>query len=134
MWGRGANPVSYPSGYGYVPSKVISLVVDDDSQGPAKMLVSAYLMPKGNVASVPAGGTVQYVGYGVYSDGSSGTLPDEYGNAVNWNTSDHRVAKVSTHGHVTALAPGSVTVEGLVGDVEATSVRLAVTPGKSAEQ
>jgi hypothetical protein len=24
MWGRGANPKSYPSGYGYVPSPVVS--------------------------------------------------------------------------------------------------------------
>jgi hypothetical protein len=24
MWGRGANPLSYPSGYGYVPSSVAS--------------------------------------------------------------------------------------------------------------
>jgi hypothetical protein len=24
MWGRGANPKSYPSGYGYVPSEVVS--------------------------------------------------------------------------------------------------------------
>jgi hypothetical protein len=24
MWGRGANPKSYPSGYGYVPSEVVT--------------------------------------------------------------------------------------------------------------
>jgi hypothetical protein len=24
MWGKGANPKSYPQGYGYVPSDVVS--------------------------------------------------------------------------------------------------------------
>jgi hypothetical protein len=60
----------------------------------APTLVSAYLGTRGSVNTMVAGGTLQIIAYGIYSDGSVGTLPDSQGNVVTaWNTSNHFVAR-----------------------------------------
>jgi Bacterial Ig-like domain (group 2)/Beta xylosidase C-terminal Concanavalin A-like domain len=126
MWGARNQPTSYPTGYGFVPSPVISSVF---TAGSGPRLVSAYLVPKGGVTSIPVGETLQFIAHGVYADGTSSVLPDSVGNAVTaWNTSDHAVAKISTLGHVTAMGVGTVTIEAFIGNLEASTAELAVTP------
>ena len=126
MWGALNQPTSYPSGYGYVPSPVISAVFKGGS-GPR--LVSAYLVSEGGVKSIPVGKTLQFIAHGVYSDGTSAILPDTEGNVVTaWNTSDHTVAKISSLGHVTAVGVGTATIEGFIGNLEASTSEVAVTP------
>ncbi len=113
-WGQGANQgIVFPS-FGYVPSSVVSVAV----AGTARTLVSAYLSAPNNANTMSAGGTLQFTAHAIYSDGSSGTLPDAQGNAVtSWNTTNHRVAKVSSRGHVTAMTAGTVNVQAMVGSV-----------------
>ena len=126
MWGTPNQPTSYPSGYGYVPSPVISAVFKN---GSGASLVSAYLVPDGGVKSIPVGKTLQFIAHGVYSDGTSSVLPDSEGNVVTaWNTSDHAVAKISTLGHVTAMGVGTATIEAFIGNLEASTAEVTVTP------
>jgi hypothetical protein len=127
-WGQGANQgIVFPT-FGYVPSSVASLSVT----GTERMLTGAYLRPKYYTNSVVPGGTMQFVAYGTYSDGSVAALPDAQGNAVTlWNTSNHNVAKISTQGHATAYAPGTVSIVAVIGNVKATPWTLNVTTGLS---
>ena len=74
------------SSFGYPASSSMSPA----SATSAPTLVSAYLETRGSVNTMVAGGTLQIIAYGVYSDGSVGTLPDSQGNVVTgWNTSNH---------------------------------------------
>jgi Chitobiase/beta-hexosaminidase C-terminal domain len=120
MWGSGANPLSYPAGYGYVPSKVVSASVSGAATvAPAATLVSAYLGSKGNANTMVTGGTLQFTAYGVYSDGSVAAMPDSQGHTVNlWNTSNHSVAKMSTLGHATATGVGTASVVATIGTIK----------------
>jgi hypothetical protein len=123
MWGAANQPTSYPSGFGFVPSPMVSATF---SGGSGPTLVSAYLLSKGRIASIPLGRTLQFIAYGVYSDGSVKALP---GSAVTaWNTSDHAIAKISTLGHVTAMGVGTATIEGFIGSLKASTSQVTVTP------
>jgi hypothetical protein len=126
MWGAANQPTSYPPGYGFLPSPMVSAIFRSNS-GPR--LVSAYLLSKGRIASIPLGRTLQFIAYGVYSDGSVGALPDSMGNKVTtWSTNNHPVAIISTLGHVTAVGVGTAIVGGLIGTLKATSSSVTVTP------
>ena len=125
MWGAANQPYSYPAGFGYVPSNVVTEWIPGP---PTKRLVSAFLVSKGNVASIPVGSTLQFIANGVYSDGTVAPLPDSEGDVVTaWNTSNHAVAKISSLGHVTAMGVGTVTIEGMIGDIKASTSQLTVT-------
>jgi Chitobiase/beta-hexosaminidase C-terminal domain/Right handed beta helix region len=125
MWGRGANPSGYAAGYGYVPSNVVTKKI---TASPMKNLVSAFLVSKGAVASIPVGSTLQFIANGVYSDGTVVPLPDSEGDVVTaWNTSNHAVAKINSLGHVTAMGVGTVTIEGMIDNLEASTLQLTVT-------
>src|ERR1700722_4343562 len=94
----------------------------------APTLVSAYLGAKGGANTMVAGATLQIIAYGIYSDGSTGTLPDAQGNVVTaWNTTNHAVAKISSLGHATALAAGTVSIEATVGTLIASPWSVTVT-------
>jgi hypothetical protein len=94
----------------------------------APTLVSAYLGTRGSVNTMVAGGTLQIIAYGIYSDGSVGTLPDSQGNVVTaWNTSNHFVAKISSEGHATAVSPGTVNMEATIGTLIATPWTVTVS-------
>jgi hypothetical protein len=134
MWGAGNQPTSYPAGYGYVPSPVVSADYTITSSAPVapkstgRTLKRVVLRPEYGGATMTIGSTVQMVAQATYSDGSTGTLPDSEGNVITWwNTSDHAVAKISSQGHVTAVGPGSVNVEAMVGSVQATPWSMTVT-------
>ena len=94
----------------------------------APTLVSAYLGTRGSVNTMVAGGTLQMIAYGVYSDGSVGTLPDSQGNVVTgWNTSNHLVARIAGKGYATAVSPGTVNMEATIGTIVATPWTVTVT-------
>jgi hypothetical protein len=91
-------------------------------------LVSAYLVSNGGTKTIVLGGTLQFVAYGTYSDGSVVSLPDAQGNKVTgWNTSNHLVAKVSSLGHVTATGAGTANVEASIGALTASTWQVTVT-------
>jgi hypothetical protein len=94
----------------------------------APTLVSVYLGTKGGINTMVAGGTLQIIAYGIYADGSVGTLPDAQGNVVTaWNTSNHSVARISSEGHATAVSAGSVNMEGTVGALIASPWTVTVS-------
>jgi Fn3 associated/Protein of unknown function (DUF1349) len=140
-WGQGANQgIVFPS-FGYVPSSVVTAVAGG-SGGPSspsttplqtRRLVGAYLGSTGGSVTMKTGGTLQFKAYGIYSDGSSGALPDALGNKVTgWNTTNHKIAKISTLGHATALASGVVGIQAMVGVTPASPWYVTVTPPAAA--
>jgi hypothetical protein len=130
-WGEGANQgIVFPS-FGYIPSAVVTGVVTASG----RTLKSFVLHPASNSKSMTVGSTMQLVAYATYSDGSTGTLPDAEGNKVTWwNTTNHAVAKISSLGHATALAKGSINMEAMVGALTATpwAVTVGATPTAAA--
>jgi Glycoside hydrolase family 44 len=107
-------------------------IVDSPGSTPTA-LVSAYLVGKGGAKTIVLGGTLQFVAYGTYSDGSVASLPDAQGNRVTaWNTSNHLVAKISSLGHVTATGVGIANVEASIGALQASSWQVTVTPPPTA--
>jgi hypothetical protein len=128
MWGAANQPTSYPAGYGYVSSAVVSASYTIATNDPT-LLVGVVLRSADGGATMTVGGPImKMVAQATYADGSSGTLPDEYGNVVTWwNTSNHRVAKISTQGHVTAVGAGSMKLEAMAGALSATPWSVTVT-------
>jgi hypothetical protein len=107
----------------YVPA--LSAVLIQIVPGPR--LVSAYVEGKAGATTIVLGGTLQFIAYGNYSDGSVASLPDAYGNTVTgWNTSNHAVAKISTLGHATALSLGPVSIEAAIGTLTASPCEVTV--------
>jgi hypothetical protein len=112
------------SAFGYSPSNI----GPSAGETSAPTLVSAYLGTRGSVNTMVAGGTLQMIAYGVYSDGTLGTLPDSQGNVVTgWNTSNHNVAKIAGKGYATAVSPGTVNMEATIGTMIATPWTVTVT-------
>jgi hypothetical protein len=133
MWGAANQPTSYPAGYGYVPSAVVSATYIGNLSVSAKTVVSGYLRPKSGANTMTAGGTMQMTAYVTYSDGSTGTLPDAHGNVVtSWNTTNHGVAKISSLGHATALAAGSINIVATIGPLKLTQWTVKVTAAPAA--
>jgi hypothetical protein len=94
-------------------------------------VVSGYLRPKSGANTMTVGGTMQMTAYVTYSDGSTGTLPDAQGNVVTWwNTTNHAVAKISSLGHASALAAGSLNMEAMIGSLKLTpwTVNVGAAP------
>jgi hypothetical protein len=94
---------------------------------PGPTLISVYLAGKGGATTIVLGGTLQFIAYGHYSDGSVASLPDAYGNTVTgWNTSNHAIAKISSLGHATAISLGPVHIEATIGALTATPCEVTV--------
>jgi Bacterial Ig-like domain (group 2) len=109
-------------------------IVDDQNVTAATMsdssptLVSVYVVATGKATTMVAGSTLQFIAYGKYSDGSVVELPESETNpVVDWNTSNHGVAKISRLGHATAMDPGSIKIEATVGNIKATPWAITVT-------
>ena len=130
-WGQGANQgIVFPS-FGYVPSSVVSAAVGSGGGSSVSgsngghttsghSLVAAYLSARGNANTMKMGSTLQFSAVGIYSDGTIAVLPDALGNKVTaWNTTNHKIARVSSQGHVTAMGVGSVKVQAMVGSIPA---------------
>jgi Chitobiase/beta-hexosaminidase C-terminal domain/Bacterial Ig-like domain (group 2) len=81
-----------------------------------RVIKSAYLGTSSGAKTMTVGSTMQLTAYVTYSDGTTGTLPDESGNVVtSWNTTNHNVAVISSQGQATALSQGSINMEAMVG-------------------
>jgi hypothetical protein len=135
-WGQGANQgIVFPS-FGYVPSNVVTLLTGGAGAASlpgAKTIKSGYLRPKAGANTMTVGGTMQMVAEVTYSDGSTGTLPDAQGNVVTWwNTTNHAVAKIAGKGYATALAPGSINMEALVGSLKISPWSVTVSRATAA--
>ena len=90
-------------------------------------MVSAYVEGKAGRTTIVLGGTLQFIAYGNYSDGSVASLPDAHGNRVaGWNTSNHAVAKISGSGHATALILGPVYIEATIDTLTASPCEVTV--------
>jgi hypothetical protein len=93
-----------------------------------KTLVRAYLGTSGSANTMLTGGTLQFTAYGIYSDGSTATLPDAQGNAVTaWSSSSSQVASISSEGLATATASGTTNIEAAIGALKASVWTVAVT-------
>ena len=137
MWGQGANAKSYPSGYGYVPSGVVSAtyVASSVERAPAAKVSSstaasdassgatggAGAAENGAVAAalesvtitpsqptVAIGSTTQLKAIAAFNDGSVKDVTAE----VAWQSSDARTVTVNASGMLTGLATGQATVSG----------------------
>jgi hypothetical protein len=81
-----------------------------------KVIKSAYLGTPSGAKTMTVGSTMQLTAYATYSDGTTGTLPDASGNVVtSWNTTNPKVAVISSQGQATALSQGSINMQGMVG-------------------
>jgi Bacterial Ig-like domain (group 2)/Chitobiase/beta-hexosaminidase C-terminal domain len=80
------------------------------------VIKSAYLGTASGAKTMTMGSTMQLTVYVTYADGTTGTLPDASGNVVtSWNTTDHKVAVISSRGQATALSQGVINMEAMVG-------------------
>ncbi len=110
----------------YVPA-LSAILIQIVPTPPGPTLVSAYVAGKGGATTIVLGGTLQFIVYGNYSDGSVASLPDAHGNTVTaWNTSNHAVAKISTLGHATAFSLGLVNIEATIGALSASPCEVTV--------
>jgi Bacterial Ig-like domain (group 2) len=73
------------------------------------------------------GSLLQFSVYGTYSDGSVSLIPNVEGSGtIDWNTTNHAVAKVTSIGHVSALSPGTVNIEAYIGSIKSSPWTVTV--------
>ena len=136
MWGQGANTKSYPSGYGYVPSAVVSAAytaaiapapvarvspstsaidastdvareaVPAANSSVAAVLASVTITPAQPVVAI--GGTTQLKAIATFDDGSVKDVTSEFG----WQSSDARTITANASGLLSGLATGPAIIAG----------------------
>jgi hypothetical protein len=120
MWGSINQPKSYPAGYGFVPSPVVSASFKASvvNQAGAKIapapaagaaapaLTSVTISP--SQAAVNIGGTTQLKAVASFSDGSTKDVTTEFG----WRCSDVRTMEVTSSGLLSGLATGKAQLSG----------------------
>ena len=114
MWGTGANTLSYPSGYGFVPSAVQSASYATTG---GVTLASVSIAPTAGQSTLATGGTVQMIVTCHYSDGSTSgcNTVDSYGNSVTaWSSSASGTVSVNSSGLATGVAIGTATITATV--------------------
>jgi hypothetical protein len=114
MWGTPPQPLSYPSGYGFVPSLVPTATY---TSGSATVTLSGVTVAApGGSSTVQLGSSLQLAATCHYSDGSTtpcNTL-DIRGNVVTaWNTTNGNVT-VNSSGLATGVAIGTTNVTATV--------------------
>jgi hypothetical protein len=121
MWGQGANPSSYPAGYGYVPSPVVSSVIAGSSGAPTLLSISLTGASIVNIGSTP----LQLTAIATYSDGSQEPVTP-----TKWSSSQTAVCTVSAIGLVSPVAPGACAITASYGSVvsSAYSITVEVAP------
>jgi hypothetical protein len=127
MWGAQNQPTSYPSGYGYVPSAVVSATY---TAGTSPTLNSVTLSAAGSVTSIATGASVQMSAACHYNNGTttSCNTTDAYGNSVSsWNTSSSSIATISSSGLATGVAVGSTNLTAVAAGVTSSPFALSVT-------
>jgi Bacterial Ig-like domain (group 2)/Chitobiase/beta-hexosaminidase C-terminal domain len=135
MWGAQNQPVSYPSGYGYVPSAVVTANYTSGSvvKQPGAKARSAVSVPQTapsaattvaanapaaaaatSVAIVPAqavvaiGSTTQLKAIATFNDGSTKDVTTEFA----WASSDTRTVAATASGSLSGLATGKAVITG----------------------
>jgi len=118
MWGSLNQPRSYPSGYGFVPSPVVSAFfkgsvvkqpgakITSTVASTASTITSVVIVP--SHAEVNIGGTTQLKALASFSDGSTKDVTTEFG----WTSSDLQTMVVSRSGLLSGLATGKVQLTG----------------------
>ena len=129
MWGALNQPKSYPAGYGFVPSSVVTASVvkrpgagaqisaargtATESATPAASsgqaaaaLQSVTVVPSAPVVTI--GGTAQLKAIATFSDGSVKDVTAEFG----WRSSDPRTITANASGMLVGLASGAAVVSG----------------------
>jgi Chitobiase/beta-hexosaminidase C-terminal domain len=126
----GAGPVpypySYPSGYGYLPSAVVSATYTSSG---GVTLSSVALSNVGSVHSITGGSTIQMTATCTYSNGSTTACntTDAFGNAVSsWNSSNAAVS-ISASGLATGVSIGSANLTATVAGLTTPNWAMAVT-------
>lgn len=113
MWGALNQPTSYPSGFGFVPSAVVTA---NYTASGGVTLTSVSIAPTAGQTSLTLGGTVQMIVTCHYSDGSTSgcNTTDSNGNSVtSWMSSGGNVT-VSGSGLATGAAIGTATITATV--------------------
>jgi hypothetical protein len=113
MWGSGANPLSYPSGYGFVPSAVQTAAYTTSG---GVTLSSVSIAPTAGQTNLNIGGTVQMIVTCHYSDASTSgcNTVDSHGNGVTaWNSNSGNVT-VSSSGLATGAVIGNASITATV--------------------
>jgi hypothetical protein len=117
MWGALNQPKSYPAGYGFVPSPVVSAFFKASvvNQPGAKITAAATAEPVlTSVAISPAqavvniGGTTQLKAVASFSDGSTKDVTTAFG----WTSSDLRTMVINGSGLLSGLATGKAQLSG----------------------
>jgi hypothetical protein len=134
MWGAQNQPNSYPSGYGYVPSAVITANYTSGSvakpaitksrsaltapqtaaaaattvagAAPAAAATSVAIVPA--QAAVAIGGTTQLKAIASFNDGSTKDVTTEFA----WTSSDTRTIAATASGSLSGLATGKAAITG----------------------
>ena len=74
-------------------------------------VTSGYLGNNGSVNTLVVGAAaIQFTAYANYSNGTTGTLPDGYGNTAVWSSSNTNILSVSSTGLVSCVTTGSANV------------------------
>ena len=137
MWGAQNQPTSYPSGYGYVPSAVVTANYTSGSvvKQPSAKNRSALTVPQtvpateatvagsatptaaataASVSIVPAqaavaiGSTTQLKAIATFNDGSTKDVTTEFA----WTSSDTRTIAATSSGSLSGLATGKAVITG----------------------
>jgi hypothetical protein len=138
MWGAQNQPTSYPGGYGYLPSPVVSAVYTSSGGpptpvitpvapvAPSAVLKDAYLSAPNNLNQLNVGQSLQFTAIGDYV---SGPTPQPIPNSqVSWSTSNPLVITVSKTGKVTAVGQGTANVLISIGAMQGSQWTIKVLP------
>jgi uncharacterized protein YjdB len=121
MWGQGANAKSYPAGYGYVPSGVVSATyvaaavakpvaaptaTHSAAGSGAAELDSVTIVPSQPVLSI--GSTTQLQAIATFNDGTTKDVTAGF----EWRSSDTRTIGANSAGVLAALASGRANITG----------------------
>ena len=138
MWGTPNQPTSYPAGYGFVPSGVVTAAYSvsgaitrpagtaSSSKSPTGKLAAAVAAAAASAALesvaidpsqpvVAIGSTTQLKAVATFNDGSVKDVTAEF----NWQSSDTRTIVANESGLLAALATGPATISGSYQGVQA---------------
>jgi hypothetical protein len=130
MWGAqnqiGNNGTAWDSGFGYVPSAVVSATY---TSGSPPTLNTVTLSAAGGVTSVATGASVQMSAACHYNNSitTNCTTTDAYGNAVStWSSSSTANVTISGSGLATGVAVGSANLTAVAAGVTSSPFALSV--------
>lgn len=130
MWGAITQPVSYPSGFGFTPSAVVTAAFTGGGVPPPPIpvvLTGGYLSTPNSANTLAVAGTLQFAAVGAYSDGTTNTIPMSQ---IVWASSNPAVLTVNSGGLATAVSAGAANVGATVGAVPMSQWTVTVSGPK----